>query len=122
LVTVSWPLQSIPEGTFKDCVSLTSFTVPEGVTWIRADAFLGCSHLTTLSLPATLINIDSGAFRDCERLEEVYCHSETVPLPPYSINAEGIFENVPISRVTLHVPASALADYQATVPWNGFAY
>ena len=120
LAAVSWPLPTIPEGTFKGCTGLKTFEVPEGVTRICIDAFSECSLLVTLTLPGSLTTIDSGAFRNCDALREVYCYGETVPVLPYAFDADGIFENVPIDKATLHVPASAVGAYQTTAPWNGF--
>ena len=63
---------TIPEGVtwigdyaFYDCDYLTSITLPEGVTEIGDFAFKYCSSLTSITLPSSLTTIGSAAFRGC---------------------------------------------------------
>ena len=49
----------------------TSFTVPDGVTRIAADAFSGCTSLNSISFPSTLVQICDGAFEGCTSLKSV---------------------------------------------------
>lgn len=53
---------------FKDCRSLTSLTLPLGVTQIGDSAFDGCSGLTSLTLPSGITKIGASAFYDCSGL------------------------------------------------------
>ncbi len=59
----------IPSGAFRNCVSLKSVTIPEGV--INIGDFAGCIGLTTLTIPDGVTAIDSGAFRDCTGLKSI---------------------------------------------------
>ena len=122
LTSVEWHSQLVPEGAFKNCTGLVEVKVPEGVTHIQANAFDGCSNLSTLTLPSTLETIAPGAFKDCQSLKDVYCLSTQVPSLPYSVESASdlIFENADLSTATLHVPASALVNYQQTPPWSNF--
>jgi len=52
--------------------SLTSITIPEGVTSIGNTAFSECSYLTFVTLPSTLLSIGEYAFGYCEALATVY--------------------------------------------------
>jgi hypothetical protein len=45
----------------------------------------------------------------------VICLAESLP----NTNAAA-FDGSPIGSATLHVPQSALSDYQNTAPWSGF--
>ena len=60
---------TIPEGVteiayyaFAGCTSLTNVTIPEGVTYIRNLAFSGCTSLTSVSLPASLTVCDQAFY------------------------------------------------------------
>ncbi len=45
------------------------YTIPEGVTEIRAGAFAGCRVLKSLKIPTSVTKIGGGAFEDCLSLE-----------------------------------------------------
>ena len=54
--------------TFKNCVGLTSLTLPSGVTLIDYSAFEGCIGLTSLDIPSGVTKIGSSAFSGCSGL------------------------------------------------------
>ena len=53
---------------FSGCRSLTSLTLPSGVTSIGEYAFYGCSGLTSLTLPSCITTIDDCTFYGCSGL------------------------------------------------------
>ncbi|MGB6219500.1 leucine-rich repeat domain-containing protein, partial [Haloferula sp.] len=53
------------------CSSLTSITLPEGLTSIETFAFSGCTSLTSITLPEGLTSIGDYAFFVCRSLVEV---------------------------------------------------
>ena len=53
---------------FSGCRSLTSLTLPSGVTSIGEYAFSGCSGLTSLTLPSCITTIDDCTFYGCSGL------------------------------------------------------
>ena len=55
-------------GAFHFCSSLTSVTLPQGVTTIGSCAFHWCRNLKTVTLPDTLKKIGREAFIDCSEL------------------------------------------------------
>ncbi|MBR6917448.1 MAG: leucine-rich repeat protein, partial [Clostridia bacterium] len=67
-------VKSIGSSAFYGCSSLTSITIPEGVTSIGSSAFYGCSQLTSVTIPVSVTSIGSSTFSDCERLTDVYYH------------------------------------------------
>lgn len=90
-------------------------TIPNSVTTIGVGSFGGCIGLTSITIPASVTSIDDNAFEYCNDLTDVYCLSETVPQTGFYV-----FNNVPTSSATLHVPALALEDYRSTSPWSSF--
>ena len=58
-------------GAFSDCPSLTSVTIPDGVTSIGFDAFEKCSSLTSVVIPGSVTSIGNGAFEGCSSLTSV---------------------------------------------------
>ena len=55
-------LISIGVATFFGCTSLTSITIPSGVTSIGVNAFNGCKSLTSITIPSGVTSIGSNAF------------------------------------------------------------
>lgn len=51
--------------------SITSITLPEGITTIESYAFNDASMLQSITLPSTLVSIGSGAFQDCTNLQSI---------------------------------------------------
>lgn len=58
----SYDVTSIQYGAFYNCKSITSVTIPDGITNIGDDAFRGCTSLVNVALPETLETIGEGAF------------------------------------------------------------
>ena len=51
------------DAPFRDCTSLKSLRLPDGLTKIGHSAFAGCTSLKSLRLPADLTEIMGGLFR-----------------------------------------------------------
>jgi len=78
---------SIGEAAFYHCISLTSISIPAGVTSIEVDAFNGCSNLTSITIPPGVTRISDNTFAYCSALSSV-----TIPSSVTSIG-EGAFSN-----------------------------
>ena len=57
-------LISIDNQAFFNCTSLTSITIPSGVTSIGGSAFDGCTSLTSITIPSGVTSIGNQAFND----------------------------------------------------------
>ena len=64
----SYEVLGIGDKAFYECTSLTSITLPKGITSIGDFAFNGCSSLTSLNIPEDLKNIGKNAFSGCSSL------------------------------------------------------
>ncbi len=57
---------------FRDCSSLQSVTIPDGVTNICDRAFAGCNSLKSITIPDSVTNIGDWVFDSCDSLKTVY--------------------------------------------------
>ena len=56
---------------FSQCLSITSVTIPQGVTSIGGSVFSGCVALTSVTLPQGATSIGGSAFYGCTSLTSV---------------------------------------------------
>lgn len=64
-------VEAIGDSAFRECRSLESIRIPEGVIEIDTFAFYGCSHLTDVTLPVSIEIVAKSAFRECSNLESI---------------------------------------------------
>ena len=62
---------SIGDNAFRDCNTLQSVTLPDGLKSIGYGAFWECSGLTSVVIPGSVEYMDGSAFRSCFNLESV---------------------------------------------------
>ena len=105
-----------------------TLTIPEGMTYIDTQAFIGCYHLDSISLPSTLKNIGQAAF---------YCYNDK----PSSLRAVRCAAVVPPAcgemvfgtrfnaqegndrdSIVLYVPVGSVEAYRAEKQWDYFNY
>ena len=61
-------MTSIGASAFRGCSSLTSITIPKGVTSIKDYTFKDCSSLTNITIPEVVTSIGNEAFYGCSKL------------------------------------------------------
>ena len=66
-------------GTFN--TTMTSITIPRGITSIGMDAFLGCINLNIVAIPDTVTNLGDSAFADCYGLTSVIIGNGITSIP-----------------------------------------
>jgi hypothetical protein len=54
--------------------NVTSYTIPDTVTFIHAYAFDGCVNMTKIVIPKTVTYINAWAFKNCPGLT-IYCEA-----------------------------------------------
>ena len=135
--TRTYSVTSIGEAAFRDCISLTSITIPNSVTSIGDRAFIGCSSLTSvtidmnnipnlgniglnstlqnLTLGENVTSIASGVFNNYFFLQNVTCLATTPPT--LADNTVFPYPNI----ASLKVPCGTLEAYSSpTSFWNMF--
>ena len=114
-LTLPSGVTSIGEYAFSGCSGLTSLTLPSSVTTIGYSAFRGCSGLTSLALPSSVTAIGGSAFEGCSGLTSIYVSWES----PLSI-AASTFKDANTEKCILYVPKGTYDDYWLS-NWGIFA-
>lgn len=78
-ITLPIGITKIGLGAFRACSSLTSLTLPSGITEIGNLAFKDCSGLTSLTIPTRVTEIGELAFAGCNNLTHIICHPMVAP-------------------------------------------
>ena len=119
-----------------NCSSLTSVSIPEGVTSIEPVAFSRCSSLTAINIPNSVTTIGSEAFSECESLtsvvlgsgitnlgsadsrEGVFAYSDNITsLTCYATNPPTIYEWFGDNTI-IYVPAESVSAYKSAEYWK----
>lgn len=89
----------IPDGCFKNDLTLASVILPDSIDVIYYDAFLGCNNLKSIHLPEELSNIGDKVFQNCKNLNAI-----TIPEKVEKIGEYAFQDCVSLER--LYIPAS----------------
>lgn len=65
------PVTAVANNAFKNCKTITSVTIPEGVKTIGSYAFGDCRALTEIVVPDSVETIARHAFYNCKALESI---------------------------------------------------
>ena len=77
MTSISIPngVTSIGNYAFYKCRGLISVNIPSSVTTIGAEAFYGCSSLTSVNIPSSVTSIGAEAFHGCSGLTSITVES-----------------------------------------------
>ena len=98
-VTIPDGVTSIGRGSFRDCRLLTSVSIGNGVTSIGDRAFCGCRSLTSVTIPDSVTSIGEYAFYGCSSLKSVVI--------PDSVTSIGYFAFDGCKSLTIYCVAEA---------------
>lgn len=62
---------TVESSAFRNCVNITSITLPDSITSIKNNAFENCSSLTAITIPSKVTDIAYSAFFDCSKLATI---------------------------------------------------
>ena len=86
---------------FSGCSSLTSITIPNGVTSIGKSAFSKCSSLTSITIPNRVTSIGGSAFSNCRSLTSITIPSRVTSIGDWAFLCCGSVTSITIpNRVT----------------------
>lgn len=103
------PVVRIEERAFLGMTSLSSVTIPEGVSSIGRAAFSGCSGLQSVSLPQGLASIDDSAFQSCRSLATITLPEGTARIGWAAFRGCSKLTSIAIPAATLSIGASAFS-------------
>ena len=66
----------IPDGCFKNNLTLTSVILPDSIETIYSDVFWGCKNLKSIHLPEEVSTIGDYCFSGCDSLDSLYIPSK----------------------------------------------
>ena len=87
---------SIGNNTFYNCFSLTSITIPDGITTIENNAFSGCRSLQSITIPDTVTSIGTQAFYQCYSLQSI-----TIPDSVTTIGSNAFYNCYSLTSITI---------------------
>ncbi len=100
------PVICIGNLAFYGCTSLTSVTIPDGVTSINSGAFYNCTSLTSVTIGNNVKSIGYEAFRYCKSLTSV-----TIPDSVTSIGNYAFYGCTSLTSVTIGNGVTSIGDY-----------
>lgn len=70
-ITIPDGVTKIGWATFNSCTKLSSVTLPDEITTFDTNSFSGCSNLETINFPKSLYIIRNNAFSGCSKLKSI---------------------------------------------------
>lgn len=104
------PVTAIDAEAFRGNMTLTSVTIPEGVSAIYYAAFRECTCLQHVSLPESLLTIQGNAFQSCRQLREIKLPQALSTIQSYTFNACQSLTSIVIPENVVSIGESAF-DY-----------
>jgi len=106
--TIPNGVTSIRYDAFASCTSLTSITIPNSVTSIGNEAFYDCTSLTSVTFTAAskITSIEERTFRNCTNLTSI-----TIPDSVTSIGNEAFYDCTSLTSVTIPNSVTSIGNF-----------
>ena len=104
-VTLPSGLTRIGNNAFRDCNNLTGISIPEGVISIGDYSFENCYTITSVVLPNSVVELGSGAFESCGDLSNVELSNSLTQFP------WGAFYLSEIKQITIPASITAIGEH-----------
>lgn len=111
-------LKTIDVNGIFQCDTLAHLSIPEGVTEIGHQGIAWLENLLSLELPSTLKRYSYGMLA-LEHLESLVIHGDRV-LEIEDASGYDPFHDIPVDRITLHVPKHLANSYRNHPQWGRF--
>ena len=108
--TIPNGVTSIDSYVFARCWSLKSIIIPDSVTTIGDYAFFGCISLTSITLPNGVTKIGEGAFNCCNSLKSIIIPDSVTTIDNYVFNDCTSLTSVTISNGVTKIGDGAFED------------
>ena len=109
-ITIPDGVTSIDSRAFEGCTSLASITIPDSVTSIGSDTFSGCRSLTSITIPDGVTSIGNYAFYGCTGLTSITIPDSVTSIGHYAFyNCTGL-TSIKIPRSVRQIESYAFAD------------
>ncbi len=105
-ITIPSGVTSIGGYAFYNCYSLTSITIPSGVTNIGTYAFYACYSLASITIPSGITNINNYAFYGCRSFTSI-----TIPNGVISIGAYAFNTCYSLASITIPSSVTSIGSY-----------
>ena len=113
-ITIPDGVTSIGSYTFSNCRSLSSITLSKNLTSIGYHAFNGCAALSSITLPESLTAIGDHAFVSCS-FSSIFSKAIIPPKIEDGSAFQGINETIPV-----YVPKESVDAYKTAIGWTNF--
>ena len=141
-VTMHNNIESIEWAAFRQCESLTSFVIPEGLKTLEAGVFLGsglesvvipqnitkiarrcfasCRNLKSVEIGRNVETLEETVFEECPNLSRIF--SLNPAAPKIEKTNYGVFDQEVLQNATLYVPVGSKEIYSTAECWKDFAH
>ena len=95
----------IPQEALKECTTLTSVIIPNGVTAIEPSAFEGCIKLASVTVPNGVTSIGAAAFDRCKSLKTI-----EIPYEVTTIGEKAFFDSG-LTAIYIYDSVTSVGEY-----------
>jgi hypothetical protein len=97
-ITIPSGVTKIGHSAFRQCQSITSITLPNGVTQIDASAFERCQNLLSINIPSGVTSIGSDAFHNCSKLASLIIPNTVTSIGNYCFSDMSVVTSITLSE------------------------